>query len=106
MMGPTLLTLVFCLIVLHVSIVVFSWMENRYMPLIQKITDKETLTMKLNQIGNQYCQLGIEVPQEFLQCPSLLVREAKRMEIRLMIEMALISLAGTIPSGILVVIFS
>jgi hypothetical protein len=81
-------------------------MENRYMPLLQKITDKETLTMKLNQIGNQYHQLGIEVPQEFLQCPSLLVREAKRMEIRLVIEMALISLAGTIPSGILVVIFS
>ena len=75
------------------------------MPLLQKITDRETLTMKLNKIGEQYQKIGIEVPQEFLQCPSLIVREAKRMELRLSIEVILVSLAGIIPPGVLVVVF-
>jgi len=105
MMNYGIITLVVCLFILHVSIAVFAWMENRYMPLLQKITDKETLTMKLNKIGKQYQDLGIEVPQEFLQCPSLLIREAKRMELRLTIEVFLVSLAGIIPPGILVLIF-
>ena len=100
-----IITLVICLVILHVSIAIFTWMEKRYMPLLQKITDHETLTMKLNKIGQKYQEIGIEVPQEFLQCPSLLVREAKRMELRLSIEVILVSLAGVIPPGVLVVIF-
>ena len=105
MMNYGIITLIVCLVILHVSIAVFAWMETRYMPLIQKITDKETLTMKLNKIGKQYQEIGIEVPQEFLQCPSLLIREAKRMELRLSIEVILVSLAGVIPPGVLVLIF-
>ena len=61
--------------------------------------------MKLNRLANSYQTLGIDVPQELVECPSLLVREAKRMEIRLSIEIALISLAGIIPPGLLVIIF-
>jgi hypothetical protein len=72
---------------------------------LQKITDKETLNMKLNRLASKYQSLGIDVPQGLIECPSLLVREAKRMEIRLSIEIALISLAGTIPPGLLVIIF-
>ncbi len=104
-MNYALITLIFCLVVLHVGIGIFAWMETRYMPLLQKITDKETLTMKLNKIAIKYQAIGIDVPQEFLQCPSILIREAKKMEIRLVIEVILISLAGTIPSGILVIFF-
>lgn len=104
-MNYGIITLVICLVILHVSIAIFTWMEKRYMPLLQKITDRETLTMKLNKIGEQYQKIGIEVPQEFLQCPSLIVREAKRMELRLSIEVILVSLAGIIPPGVLVVVF-
>ena len=52
--------------------------------------------MKLNRLASKYHCLGIDVPQGLDdECPSLLVREAKRMEIRLSIEIILISLAGT-----------
>ena len=104
-MNYGIITLVICLFILHIGIAVFTWMENRYMPLLQKITDKETLTMKLNNLGKQYQKLGLDVPQEFIQCPSLLIREAKRMELRLSIEVILVSLAGVIPPGLLVIIF-
>jgi|TARA_B100000519_G_C14180014_1_gene408078 hypothetical protein len=98
-------TLAFCLLILHLGIGILAWFEKRYLPLLQKITDKETLNMKLNRLANSYQTLGIDVPQELVECPSLLVREAKRMEIRLSIEIALISLAGIIPPGLLVIIF-
>ena len=98
-------SLAFCLLILHLGIGILAWFEKRYLPLLQKITDKETLNMKLNRLANSYQTLGIDVPQELVECPSLLVREAKRMEIRLSIEIILISLAGTIPPGILVIIF-
>ena len=104
-MNLGILSLAFCLLILHLGIVIIAWFEKRYLPLLQKITDKETLNMKLNRLASKYQSLGIDVPQGLIECPSLLVREAKRMEIRLSIEIALISLAGTIPPGLLVIIF-
>ena len=100
-----IMTLAFCLLILHLGIGTIAWFEKRYLPLVEKITDKETLNMRLNRLANKYQALGVDVPQELIECPSLLVREAKRMEIRLSIEIILISLAGTIPTGILVLIF-
>jgi len=100
-----IMTLAFCLLILHLGISILAWFEKRYLPLLQRITDKETLNVKLNRLANSYQTLGIDVPQELVECPSLLIREAKRMEIRLSIEIILISLAGTIPPGILVLIF-
>ena len=66
----------------------------------QRNTEYET-----KPISKQVSELRIDVPQGLVECPSLLVREAKRMEIRLSIEIILISLAGTIPPGILVIFF-
>lgn len=100
-----ILTLAVCLLILHLGIGILAWFEKRYLPLLQKITDKETLNMKLNRLASNYQTLGIDVPQGLIECPSLLIREAKRMEIRLSIEIILISLAGTIPPSILVLIF-
>ena len=104
-MSLGIMSLAFCLLILHLGIGVIAWFEKRYLPLLQKITDKETLNMKLNRLASKYQSLGIDVPQGLIECPSLLVREAKRMEIRLSIEIILISLAGTIPPGLLVIIF-
>ncbi|MAK26187.1 MAG: hypothetical protein CMA02_02825 [Euryarchaeota archaeon] len=104
-MNLGIVSLAFCLLILHLGIGIIAWFEKRYLPLLQKITDKETLNMKLNRLASKYQSLGIDVPQGLIECPSLLVREAKRMEIRLSIEIALISLAGTIPPGLLVIIF-
>ena len=104
-MNLGVLTLAACLLILHLGIGILAWFEKRYLPLLQKITDKETLNMKLNRLANSYQTLGIDVPQVLIECPSLLIREAKRMEIRLSIEIILISLAGTIPPSILVLIF-
>ena len=104
-MNLGIVSLAFCLLILHLGIGIIAWFEKRYLPLLQKITDIETLNMKLNRLASKYQSLGIDVPQGLIECPSLLVREAKRMEIRLSIEIALISLAGTIPPGLLVIIF-
>ena len=104
-MNLGIVSLALCLLILHLGIGIIAWFEKRYLPLLQKITDKETLNMKLNRLASKYQNLGIDVPQGLVECPSLLVREAKRMEIRLSIEIALISLAGTIPPGLLVIIF-
>ena len=104
-MNLGIVSLALCLLILHLGIGIIAWFEKRYLPLLQKITDKETLNMKLNRLASKYQSLGIDVPQGLVECPSLLVREAKRMEIRLSIEIALISLAGTIPPGLLVIIF-
>ncbi len=100
-----LFALIISLVILHVGIGVYSWLEKRYMPLIQRITDKETLNTKLRKIAVAYDGKGIEVPQEFFQCPSVILREAKRMEIRLMIEVILVSFAGTIPSGLIYFVY-
>tara|TARA_B100000575_G_C23131958_1_gene656768 strand:- start:48 stop:365 length:318 start_codon:yes stop_codon:yes gene_type:complete len=99
-----LFTLAVCLLILHLGIGIMAWFEKRYLPLLQKITDKETLNTKLNRLASKYQSLGVDVPQGLIECPSLLIREAKRMEIRLSIEIILISLAGTIPPSILVII--
>tara|TARA_B100000683_G_scaffold240897_1_gene248408 strand:+ start:2842 stop:3159 length:318 start_codon:yes stop_codon:yes gene_type:complete len=104
-MNLGIVSLALCLLILHLGIGIIAWFEKRYLPLLQKITDKETLNMKLNRLATKYQSLGIDVPQGLVECPSLLVREAKRMEIRLSIEIILISLAGTIPPGILVIFF-
>lgn len=104
-MNLGIVSLALCLLILHLGIGIIAWFEKRYLPLLQKITDKETLNMKLNRLASKYQSLGIDVPQGLVECPSLLVREAKRMEIRLSIEIILISLAGTIPPGILVIFF-
>ena len=103
-MNIGIMTLAFCLLILHLGIGIVAWFEKRYLPLLQKITDRETLNMKLNRLASKYQMIGIDVPQELIECPSLLVREAKLMEIRLSIEIILISLAGIIPPGILVLI--
>jgi hypothetical protein len=60
---------------------------------------------RLHSIGMHYQSL-VEVPQEFLEAPTpIIIKEAKRIELRLMIEACLVALAGVIPSSLIAVVF-
>ena len=47
-----IMTLAFCLLILHLGIGTIAWFEKRYLPLVEKITHKETLNMRLNRLAN------------------------------------------------------
>ena len=93
------------ILILHVSIAIFTWVDNRYRPLMLKFSQMESDSEKLYSIGLQYQDI-VEVPHEFLESPhSVIIKEAQRVELRLMIEACLVTFAGVIPSSIIALMY-
>jgi heme/copper-type cytochrome/quinol oxidase subunit 2 len=93
------------ILILHVSIAVITWFDNRYRPLMKKFSKMENDSERLHSIGKKYEHL-VDVPQEFLESPKLIVvKEAKKVELRLMIEACLVTVSGIIPSGVIALMY-
>ncbi|MDC3298057.1 hypothetical protein OAU99_01625 [Candidatus Poseidoniaceae archaeon] len=66
----------------------------------------ESESLQLHTIAKSYDRL-IEVPQDLLLPPEpTIIKEAKKIEIRLMLEASLIILSGIIPPGLVALYFN
>lgn len=88
------------ILVLHVVIMVLTWFSNRCKPMIEKFTIMRGETISLHKIAKRY-EGKIEVPQDLLSPPqSKLIKEAKKVESRLLLEGFLVVISGMVPSGL------
>ena len=88
------------ILVLHVVIMVLTWFSNRCKPMIEKFTIMRGETISLHKIAKRY-EGKIEVPQDLLSPPqSKLIKEAKKVESRLLLEGFIVVISGMVPSGL------
>ena len=88
------------ILVLHVVIMVLTWFSNMCKPMIEKFTIMRGETISLHRIAKRY-EGKIEVPQDLLSPPqSKLIKEAKKVESRLLLEGFLVVISGMVPSGL------
>ena len=88
------------ILVLHVSIIVLTWFSNRCKPMIERFSIMRGEAISLHNIAKRY-EGKIEVPQDLLSPPqSKLIKEAKKVEARLLLEGFLVIISGMIPSGL------
>ena len=106
-MNLEMVTIMICLLVLHVGIAFITWFDNRYKPVLAKLLRLKEDADKIHKLAIHYHSIGVNIPDNLLVPPrSMILTEAKKMELRLMIEMMLVGLVGSIPTGALAMALS
>ena len=95
------------IILIHCSVIIYTWFEKRCKPLIGKLDIFESEVEALHEIAAEYLELGVAVPGHCIISPqSVIVTEAKRIETRLLIEAVAVGCAGFIPPGLIALILN
>tara|TARA_B110000003_G_C16590976_1_gene511806 strand:+ start:1101 stop:1433 length:333 start_codon:yes stop_codon:yes gene_type:complete len=107
MTGSGFATMFVVVLLIHVSIIVYTWIEKRCKPILVKLDLFESEVETLHAIAAEYLQMGVAVPGHCIVSPqSAIVTEAKRIETRLMIELVAIGCAGFIPPGLIALLIN
>lgn len=95
-----LAALIVTILILHIFIMFSTWFSNRCKPVIAQLSLFQTESLRVHKIAKRY-QNHVEVPQELLLPPkSKIVKQAKKVEIRLLLEATVVVISGMIPSGL------
>ena len=98
-MNQSVQSIIVLIFLIQIFIYVWSFIINRFRPKMAKFKLLEADQIKLHDIGIEYHNRGVNVPEQILEEPSSkLIAEAKRLELRLIFELGLILLAGSIPT--------
>lgn len=107
MIASTFATMFVIIVLTHVSIMVYAWVEKRCKPILDKLDIFQSETETLHSIAAEYLEMGIAVPGHCIVSPqSVIVTEAKRIETRLMIELVAVGCAGFIPPGVVALLIN
>ena len=98
-MNQSVQSIIALIFLIQIFIYVWSFIINIFRLKMAKFKLLEADKIKLHNIGSEYNNRGVNVPEQILEEPSSkLIAEAKRLEIRLVFELSLILLAGSIPT--------
>lgn len=107
MIVPPFAAMFVFIILVHVLIMMYAWVEKRFKPVLAKLNLFQSETEILHTIAAEYLDLGIAVPGHCIVSPqSVIVVEAKRIETRLVIEFFAVGLAGFIPPGLIALLIN
>ena len=87
------------ILLIQIFIYVWAFIENRFKPKIAQFKLIEADKIKLHRIAMEYHNRGFSIPNQILEEPqSKLIAEAKRLELALIFELCLLTIAGSIPT--------
>ena len=93
--------LVGILLMLHMMMLIFSWLDARLRPALLRIGLLDMEADHLHQIATMYHRMGLFVTPYLLAPPSSIpLAEARLLERRLILECIAISIGAMIPSGL------
>ena len=98
-MNQSIQSILGLILLIQIFVYIWAFIENRFKPKIAQFKLIEADKIKLHRIGMEYHARGINVPNQILEEPrSKLITEAKRLEFRLIFELCLLTIAGSIPT--------